>query len=76
MATRTDTIEHRICDLCGQEMNGADLITLYRTDNKLSGAKLAAAAKLGSQRGQNNVDICVGCRARPVSEVLQIMYPK
>jgi hypothetical protein len=75
MATKTDMTEHHICDLCGAEMGQDELVTLYRTDNKLSGARLAAVARLGSQPGRNNVDICPGCRKRPVSDVLAVMYP-
>ncbi|MFI5268899.1 MAG: hypothetical protein ACHQ7M_16100 [Chloroflexota bacterium] len=75
MATKTDTIEYRTCDLCGHEMNKDQLITLYRTDNKIAGARFAAAAKLASQAGQNNVDICIECRKRPVDDVLDLMYP-
>ena len=51
MATKTDMTEHHICDLCGAEMGQDELVTLYRTDNKLSGVRLAAAARLGSQTG-------------------------
>ncbi len=75
MATKSDTIEHRICDLCGHEIDKDELITLYRTDNKIAGARFAAAARLGSLAGQNNVDICTECRKRPVSDVLELMYP-
>jgi hypothetical protein len=75
MAKKTEMIEHRLCDLCGQEMMPDDAVTLHRSDNKFSAAKLAAMGALGSQPGQPHVDICPACRKRPVSDVLELMYP-
>jgi hypothetical protein len=75
MAKKTEMIEHRLGDLCGQEMMPDDLVTLHRSDNKFSAAKLAAVGALGSQPGQPHVDICPACRKRPVSDVLELMYP-
>lgn len=75
MAKKTETIEHRICDLCGQETGGDDIVSLHRSDNRIMAARLAAASAMGSQSGQGHVDICPACRARPVSDVLELMYP-
>jgi hypothetical protein len=50
-------------------------VTLHRTDNKFSAAKMAAIGALGSQAGQPHVDVCPACRKRPVSDVLDLMYP-
>jgi hypothetical protein len=75
MARKTETIEHRICDLCGQEMYPDQVVTLHRSDNKFSAAKKAALGTLGSQPGQPNVDVCPNCRQRPVSDVVDLMYP-
>ncbi|MGH3398885.1 MAG: hypothetical protein ACRDPO_29785 [Streptosporangiaceae bacterium] len=75
MAKKTEMIEHRLCDLCGQEMMPDDVVTLHRSDNKFSAAKLATLGALGSQPGQPHVDICPACRKRPVSDVLELMYP-
>ena len=75
MAKKTEMIEHRICDLCGQEMYPDQVVTLHRSDNKLSAAKIAARGAFNSQPGQAHVDICPACRNRPVSDVLMVMYP-
>jgi hypothetical protein len=75
MARKTETIEHRICDLCGQEMYPDQVVTLHRSDNKFSAAKKAAMGTLGSQPGQPHVDVCPACRQRPVSDVVDLMYP-
>ncbi|HSZ49876.1 MAG TPA: hypothetical protein VK823_31345 [Streptosporangiaceae bacterium] len=72
MVTKTQTTEHLLCDLCGQEMNPEQSVTLYRTDNKISAAKMAL---MRSEPGQANVDICPSCRQRPVGEVVALMYP-
>jgi hypothetical protein len=74
MAKKTETIEHRSCDLCGLETGKDDLVTLHRSDNRISAARLAAAAAIGSQTGRAHVDICNACRKRPVSDVLEVMY--
>jgi len=75
MAKKTETIEHRICDLCGQEILPEEVATLHRSDNKFSAAKMAALGALGTQPGQPHVDVCPACRKRPVSDVLDLMYP-
>ena len=77
MVTKTETTERLMCDLCGREMSQADAITLYRTDNKVSAVRMAAASMMHPQEGgQANVDICPACRKRPVQDVLALMYPK
>jgi hypothetical protein len=77
MVTKTETTEHVLCDLCGREMSPADMVTLYRTDNKVSAVKLAATSMMRPQdNGQSNVDICRSCRQRPVQDVLTLMYPQ
>jgi hypothetical protein len=76
MAKKTEMIEHRMCDLCGQEIYTEDgLVTLHRSDNKFSAARKAAVGALGSQAGQAHVDVCAACRARPVADVVDLMYP-
>jgi hypothetical protein len=76
MATKTETVEHMTCDLCAREMKPAEAVTLYRTDNKVSAVKAAAAAIMHPQDGgQQNVDICPACHQRPVQDVLTLMYP-
>ncbi len=56
MATRTETVYHHTCDLCGKERLGEDLAHLWGPDPK------------AGKRPQ--VDICPGCQDRPVAEVL------
>jgi hypothetical protein len=81
MGKKTETIEHRTCDLCGQEMDGEELVTLHRSGDRIKAARLAVSAAIGSQTGQPNqggqasVDICPACRKRPISDVLEVMYP-
>jgi hypothetical protein len=76
MATKTETTQRLMCDLCGREMNPDDSVTLYRSDNRVSAVKVAAAALLRpEQGGVSNVDICPACRQRPVQDVLTLMYP-
>ena len=75
MAKKTETIEHRTCDLCGLETHKDELVTLHRSADRISAARLAAAAAIGSQSGQAHVDICTACRKRPISDVLDVMYP-
>jgi hypothetical protein len=78
MVTKLEKTEHLICDLCGQETTQDQMVTLYRTDNKISAAKMAASALMRTESGksgQANVDICPACWQRPVGEVLTRMYP-
>ena len=75
MGKSTETIEHRTCDLCGQETGREELVTLHRSGDRIKAARLALSAAVGSQAGQPNVDICPACRKRPISEVLEVMYP-
>jgi hypothetical protein len=75
MGKTTETIEHRTCDLCGQETSGEELVTLHRSGDRIKAAKFAVSAAFGSQAGQSNVDICPACRKRPISDVLDVMYP-
>jgi|HubBroStandDraft_4_1064222.scaffolds.fasta_scaffold1226614_1 hypothetical protein len=76
MVTKTETTQQLMCDLCGRETNPDDSVTLYRSDNRVSAVKVAAAALLRpEQGGVSNVDICPACRQRPVQEVLALMYP-
>jgi hypothetical protein len=75
MATKIEKTEYMICDLCGNETGQDQIVTLYRTDNKLSAAKLAAAGLMRSETGQANVDLCPACWQRPVKDVLTLMYP-
>jgi hypothetical protein len=77
MVTKTQTTEHLLCDLCGREMSPPEAVTLYRSDNKISAAKMVASSfmRSDSSSGQANVDICPGCRQRPVGDVLALMYP-
>jgi hypothetical protein len=76
MATKTETTEYLLCDLCGREMNPAEAVTLYRSDNKISAAKMVASSMMRqASSGQANVDICPACRMRPVGDVLALMYP-
>lgn len=75
MATKTETIEHRLCDLCGHEATSDEIVTLYRSDSKLGAAKLAAMKAMRSEAGQANVDVCPDCQERPVGEVVMLMYP-
>jgi hypothetical protein len=75
MGKRTETIEHRTCDLCGQETDGEELVTLHRSGDRIKAARLAVSAAMGTQAGQQNVDICPACRQRPISDVLEVMYP-
>jgi hypothetical protein len=42
--------------------------------HRIKAAKLAVSAVIGSQAGQQNVDICPACRKRPISDVLEVMY--
>jgi hypothetical protein len=77
MVTKTETTERLLCDLCGRETSPSEAVTLYRTDNKVSAVKMAAASMMRPQDGgQSNVDICPACRQRPVQDVLALMYPK
>ena len=77
MVTKTETTEHLLCDLCGREMSPPEAVTLYRSDNKISAAKMVASSFMRSDSnvGQSNVDICPACRQRPVGDVLALMYP-
>jgi hypothetical protein len=77
MVTKTETTEHLLCDLCGREMSPPEAVTLYRSDNKVTAAKMMASSLMRSadNRGQANVDICPACRQRPVGDVLALMYP-
>jgi hypothetical protein len=76
MATKTETTEHLICDLCGREMSPPEAVTLYRSDNKITAAKMMASSLMRQDNaGQANVDICPACRQRPVGDVLALMYP-
>jgi len=76
MVTKTETTEHVLCDLCGREMSPSDMVTLYRTDNRVSAVKLAATKMMRPEEGgRSNVDICPACRQRPVQDVLALMYP-
>jgi hypothetical protein len=75
MATKTETIEHRLCDLCGHETTRDEMVTLHRSDNKIAAAKLAATSAMRSQPGQAHVDVCPNCQGRPVGEVVMLMYP-
>lgn len=78
MVTKSETTEHLLCDLCGREMSPPEAVTLYRSDNKISAAKMMASSLMhsDSDAGQPNVDICPACRQRPVGDVLALMYPK
>jgi 5-enolpyruvylshikimate-3-phosphate synthase len=71
----TETIEHRTCDLCGQETDGEELVTLHRSGDRIKAARLAVGSAIGSQAGQAHVDVCTSCRERPISDVLEVMYP-
>jgi hypothetical protein len=76
MVTKTETREQLMCDLCGREMSPEEAVTLYRTDNKMSAVKVAAASMMRPKEGgQSNVDICPTCHQRPVQDVLTLMYP-
>ncbi len=77
MVTKTETTEHLLCDLCGREMSPPDAVTLYRSDNKITAAKMMASSLMRQEDnpGQANVDICQACRQRPVDDVLALMYP-
>lgn len=77
MVTKTETTEHLLCDLCGREMSPPEAVTLYRSDNKITAAKMMASSlvRQNDNPGQANVDICLGCRQRPVGDVLALMYP-
>lgn len=75
MVTKVEKTAHLMCDLCGQETGQGEIVTLYRTDNKLSAAKMAATGLMKTEAGQANVDICPGCQRRPVGDVLALMYP-
>ena len=75
MAKKTEMIEHRTCDLCGQEIYSEEVVTLHRSDNKFSGAKMAVIGALKNEPGQADVDICPACRKRRVSDVIDLMYP-
>jgi hypothetical protein len=77
MATKTETTEHLFCDLCGREMSPPEAVTLYRSDNKITAAKMMASSLMrqDDNPGQANVDICQACRQRPVGDVLALMYP-
>jgi len=76
MATKLETTQHLTCDLCGREMSPDDSVTLYRTDNRVSAVKVAAAKMFRPQEGgQSNVDICLACHQRPVQDVISLMYP-
>jgi hypothetical protein len=76
MATKIETTQQLLCDLCGREMNPGDSVTLYRTDNRVSAVKVAASKLLRPQEGgQSNVDICPACHQRPVQDVINLMYP-
>jgi len=75
MGKTTETIEHRMCDLCGQETDQEDLVTLHRSGDRIKAAKLAVGSAMRSQAGEAHVDVCTACRKRPISDVLEIMYP-
>lgn len=76
MATKIEQSEQLFCDLCGRETNSDESVTLYRTDNRVSAVKVAAAKMFKpSQGGQSNVDICRACQQRPVQDVISLMYP-
>ncbi len=77
MVTKTETTEYLLCDLCGREMSPPDAVTLYRSDNKITAAKMMASSLMRQEDnpGQANVDICQACRQRPVDDVLALMYP-
>jgi len=75
MGKTTETIEHRTCDLCGQEIGAEELVTLHRSGDRIKAAKLAVTSVMDSQAGQAHVDVCNACRARPISDVLEVMYP-
>lgn len=74
MAKTTETIEHRTCDLCGQEFDKEDLTTLYRSGDRIKAARLAVGGAMRFHAGQAQVDICMACRKRPVGDVLDLMY--
>ncbi len=46
MATKIETTQQLLCDQCGREMGPDESVTLYRTDNRVSAAKVAASALL------------------------------
>jgi hypothetical protein len=75
MGKSTETIEHRTCDLCGQETDGEELVTLHRSGDRIKAARLAVSGAMKTQAGESNVDICPACRKRPISDVLEVMYP-
>jgi hypothetical protein len=75
MVTKTETTEHLLCDLCGREVSPPEAVTLYRSDNKITAAKMMASSLMRQEPGQANVDICPACRQRPVGDVLALMYP-
>jgi hypothetical protein len=56
MATRTETIYHHICDLCGKEREEEHLARLWGPNPR------------AGQRPQ--IDTCPDCQLKPVSQVL------
>ncbi|HEX6523492.1 MAG TPA: hypothetical protein VF070_26350 [Streptosporangiaceae bacterium] len=75
MGKTTETIEHRSCDLCGQETDPEELVTLHRSGDRIKAAKLAVGSAMKAQAGEAHVDICTACRTRPISDVVEVMYP-
>jgi uncharacterized protein YijF (DUF1287 family) len=56
MATRTETVYHHSCDLCGNERDQDELSHLWGPTPR---------------HGQRpEIDICADCQHRPVSELL------
>jgi NAD-dependent SIR2 family protein deacetylase len=56
VATRTETVYHFSCDLCGNERDERELAHLWGPDPK------------AGKRPQ--IDVCPSCQDRPVAEVL------
>lgn len=77
MATKIETTEQLLCDLCGRATNPDESVTLYRTDNRVSAVRVAASKMFRpTEAGQANVDICPACHQRPLEDVISLMYPR
>ena len=62
MATKTETIYHHTCDLCGAEKDEKDLRQLWGREARQPGISRRPKA-----------DICTDCQGRPVSDVIEFL---
>jgi hypothetical protein len=63
MTTKTETIRHHICDLCGQERDGEEILTLNQRKEQESGGRVAYVIQ------SKTCDVCLSCLGEPIYKV-------